>query len=193
MSDRAPQLVFYGLALLLVLSGLVARRLPIGQMVKMALGWVAIFAIVVVVFAFRDNFGALWRQLKSEITGSAVAEGGEVRVPIAEDGHYWIDAKVNGREARFLVDSGASVTTISRELARAASVPADGNRVSINTANGLSSAVQASADNLQVGPIERKDFPVDINDNDQTNVLGMNFLSSLSGWRVEGHSLILRP
>jgi predicted aspartyl protease len=32
---------------------------------------------------------------------------------------------------------------------------------------------------------------VDINDRDETNVLGMNFLSTLSGWRVEGNYLVL--
>ena len=52
---------------------------------------------------------------------------------------------------------------------------------------------QSTAERLQLGSIERSDFPVNVSDRDDTNVLGMNFLSSLSGWRVEGHDLVLRP
>lgn len=46
--------VFYALALLLPLSALVARRLPVGQMIKMALAWLAIFAMLFAAFwAFK--------------------------------------------------------------------------------------------------------------------------------------------
>ena len=41
--------------------------------------------------------------------------------------------------------------------------------------------------------IVRSDFGVHVNEVGDTNVLGMNFLSSLAGWRVEGNTLVLRP
>jgi aspartyl protease family protein len=34
---------------------------------------------------------------------------------------------------------------------------------------------------------------VDINEADDVNLLGMNFLSSLDSWRVEGNYLVLQP
>ena len=34
---------------------------------------------------------------------------------------------------------------------------------------------------------------VHINEADDVNLLGMNFLSSLNGWRVEGNYLVLQP
>jgi aspartyl protease family protein len=46
---------------------------------------------------------------------------------------------------------------------------------------------------LQVGTIEKKEFSVDISDQEGVNLLGMNFLSSLQGWRVEGNYLVLVP
>jgi len=94
---------------------------------------------------------------------------------------------------RFLVDSGASITTVSHETARAAGIRTDGRTAYIDTANGPAHVRQSYAGKLAVGPIERADFPVDVNSRDRTNVLGMNFLSSLRGWRVEGHDLVLRP
>ncbi|MEG3175186.1 hypothetical protein U1872_03025 [Sphingomonas sp. RB3P16] len=44
-------LVFLALCLILPVSALLARRLPIGETVKMALGWVAIFGILFIVIA----------------------------------------------------------------------------------------------------------------------------------------------
>src|SRR5205085_10572360 len=119
--------------------------------------------------------------------------GKEVRIPVADDGHFWVDGTVNGLHARFLVDSGASTSTISAETAKAAGVSTTGRTIYVDTANGRSPMLQAYADKLAVGTIERSDFPIDVNARDRTNVLGMNFLSSLRGWGVEGHDLVLRP
>ena len=45
--------------------------------------------------------------------------------------------------------------------------------------------------NLEVGGIKRSDVGIQVADNDDLNVLGMNFLSSLSRWGVEGRWLVL--
>ena len=45
----------------------------------------------------------------------------------------------------------------------------------------------------QVGEIARSELPVLVNANDGTNVIGMNFLSSLQSWRVEGNYLVMKP
>jgi aspartyl protease family protein len=193
MTDRSPYVIYYVMGVILVLSSLLAMRLPLGKAFKLALAWVGIFAGVFVLFAFRDEFQGFGQRLRAEALGSPVAEGGEVRIPIADDGHFWVQASVNGRSARFLIDSGASVTTVSRDTAQSSGVPMDGRRSVVETANGAAPIIQASADRLEVSTIARTDFPIDINERDETNVLGMNFLSSLNGWRVEGNYLILRP
>jgi aspartyl protease family protein len=185
--------VYYAMGIVLLMSSLLAMRLPLGKALKMGLAWIAIFGAFFVVFAFRGEFQALGQRLRAEALGSAIADGRELRIPIADDGHFWVEASLNGHPSRFLIDSGASVTTISRDTAQTSGIPMNGRHWVVETANGAAPIVQASADKLQVGSISRADFPVDINDRDQTNVLGMNFLSSLSGWRVEGNYLILRP
>ena len=91
-----------------------------------------------------------------------------------------------------MVDSGASVTTVSKNVAQAAGIPITFRRVMVNTANGQAWVTKSRADTLQVGPIERTDFPVDVNETDDINLLGMNFLSSLESWRVEGNYLVLQ-
>lgn len=191
MTDRTGDAVYYVMAIVLVLSSVMAMRMPLGKALKMALAWVGIFGAAFVLFAFRSDFTAVGQRLKAEALGSAIVNGSEVRIPIGEDGHFWVQATVNGKPGHFLIDSGASVTTLSRQLAQDAHVPAGGKQIVVNTANGPAPATQAYADRLDVETISRKNFPVDINDRDQTNVLGMNFLSSLKGWRVEGNYLVL--
>lgn len=126
--------------------------------------------------------------------------GGETRVPLAEDGHYWVDAMVNGTPQRFLIDTGATYTTLSSEAAQDARVApgvssgAESGRVNLHTANGDAPAKMARIDRLEVGSIQASDMTTIIAPAiGTTNVLGMNFLSALEGWRVEGKVMILTP
>lgn len=194
MSDgQAPNLLYMVLLLVLVASSLIGMRLPIGKTMKMASAWVAIFAAGFAIFAFRSEFVAFGARLKAEAVGTPIQAGEELRIPMADDGHFWVEASVNGHEAAFLVDSGASITTISRETADMAGIETGMRVALVETANGTVQMRKARADSFSIGPIERSDFAIQVNDHDDGNVLGMNFLSSLGGWRVEGHYLVMQP
>lgn len=193
MGDNGPSIVYYILAIVLVGSSLIGMRLPIAKAAKMALAWVAIFAGVFVLFSFRSEFSALGDRLYASAFGTPLESGGELRIPMAEDGHFWVRGSVNGESVRFLVDSGASTTTLSAETAREAGVQPTNRQVMVSTANGRVIMSRAYIDRLELGSIDRSEFPVDINPSDDTNILGMNFLSSLSGWRVERGDLVLKP
>jgi aspartyl protease family protein len=193
VSDNGPSMVFYILAIVLVASSLVGMRLPIAKAAKMLLAWLAIFGVAFVLFSFRSEFSAVGQRLYASAFGTPVESGGELRISMAEDGHFWVRGSLNGESVRFLVDSGASVTTVSAETARNAGIVPTSRKSVVNTANGRVIMSRAYADRLEVGSIERREFPIDINEGDDTNILGMNFLSSLSGWRVERGDLVLRP
>jgi aspartyl protease family protein len=193
MEEKGPYLVYSLVALLFVASSLVGMRQPISKTLKMVLAWVAIFGTAFILFSFRSEFSGLGQRLKAEALGTSIQDGDELRIPMADDGHFWVSAKLNGQDVRFMVDSGASVTTVSRKVAEASGMPIGNEHIIVSTANGPARATKGRADRLQVGSIERADFPVDINENDDVNLLGMNFLSSLQGWRVEGNYLVLHP
>lgn len=192
MSDEAPRALYLALLMMLVASSLVAMRLPLRKVARMALAWVAIFGAIFVFIAFRHDFSTLGQRLLSEVTGAPMVTGEEIRIPKASDGHFWVEAAVNGHESRFLVDSGASITTVSAETARAAGLEPDLRVAKVETANGAVLMKMASTDSIAVGSIVRSGMTVSINERGETNVLGMNFLSSLTGWRVEGNTLVLR-
>jgi aspartyl protease family protein len=184
--------VYLLMAMMLVLGALMARREPAAKLFTMALAWVAIFAAGFVLFTFRDNLGWVAQRLKAEAVGTPVQQGRETRIPMAIDGHFWVNAKLNGRDVKFLVDSGATTTTVDRATAKAAGVQISARRdLHVRTGNGVIRVASARADQLTVGSITRNDVALEIADNDDLNVLGMNYLSSLSRWGVEGRWLVL--
>lgn len=191
--DDGVNLLYLGLCIVLVSSSLIGMRMPFGKAIKMLLAWVAIFGVVFALFTFRSEFSAFGARLKAEATGAPVEAGEEMRIAMRDDGHFWVEASVNGHPGPFLVDSGASVTTISPAVADAAAVTTGMRIARVETANGSVQMPVASAAEFKVGSIARADFTIHVNSADDTNVLGMNFLSSLTSWRVEGNTLILRP
>ena len=186
--------VYLLMAIMLVLGALMTRREPIAKLLTMALAWIAIFAAGFVLFTFRDNFGWVVQRLRAEATGEPVTLGREIRIPMAIDGHFWIGGELNGVRVKFLVDSGATMTTIGRDTAERAGVQVSVRPDQIvRTGNGLIRVSSGRAKSLTIGPIERRDVAMHVADNADLNVLGMNFLSSLQRWGVEGRWLVLVP
>jgi aspartyl protease family protein len=66
--------------------------------------------------------------------------------------------------------------------------------VQVSTANGTVDARRARAERVAVGALSTEDLTVFVAPNfGDLDVLGMNFLSRLKSWRVEGNVLILEP
>ena len=194
IQDQTLGSVYILLAVALVVSGLIARRSSMSNLLLMALAWLAIFGAGFVLFTFRDDLGYVAERLKAEATGEPVHIEDEIRIPMALDGHFWVDGMVNNERVRFLVDSGATVTTIGRKSADRAGIPADERRSQlVRTGNGVIRVAAARADRITIGPIERTGVMVHITRGDGLSVLGMNYLSTLERWGVEGRWLILDP
>ena len=199
MSDGGDAVSFVYLLgiLVLVVSALMVRRIPIGQGLKMFAGWVLIFLAAFVAFTLKDDFAALGKRIMAEGRGEGqtVGAGGELRIRKSLDGHFWINGEINGQRVRFLVDSGATVTSISTDTAELAGIePGGGLPAVVQTANGTVRVQRARAERLKIGSIERRNLAVHVSEAfGPMNVLGMNFLSSLSGWGVEGQWLVLKP
>ncbi|MFM5953825.1 MAG: TIGR02281 family clan AA aspartic protease [Novosphingobium sp.] len=126
-----------------------------------------------------------------------LVSGRETIVSMAPDGHFWVEAQVNGQPVEMLIDTGATVTGLSRPAANQAGITplADRMPYRVSTANGTILVTEGRAQSLRFGSIAVSNLPVAVprDFDDDTNVIGMNLLSQLGGWRVEGEKLILTP
>lgn len=123
-------------------------------------------------------------------------EGGETRVRIGDDGHFWIDATINGAPRRFMVDTGATLTAVSPGTAEAAALQPNTLRqpVLLRTANGTVTADLVTIHEMRFGNVVARDLDAVVAPGmGEANVIGMNLLSRLASWRVEGRTLILVP
>lgn len=196
--DQNINLIFAIGALVLVASALFSRRIGLGEIVRTALAWAAIFALFIVGFSYKQEILAVWNRVSGELTGSheQTVVGKMLRIRQAADGHFWVDAKVNAQPVRFLIDSGATTTAMTLRTAQAAGVDISSSPfpVILSTANGSVEAKRGEIQELQVGPMIVQNLPVVVAEEfGDANVIGMNFLSKLGSWRVAGDEMVLEP
>lgn len=122
--------------------------------------------------------------------------GRETRARLGDDGHFWLAARIGDTKARFLVDTGATITTLAPETADRAGLEPDPNLppITLTTANGTTRAARTTIPSLRFGTVVVRNLHAVVAPGiGGTNVLGMNVLSKLASWRVEGDTLILVP
>ena len=195
--DLGANAILYALLLILPLSALVARRVPVVRTLVTLVSWGAIFGLLIVVVGQREKFDPYLQRIASMLKlDDQQVVGQETRIAMAADGHFWARVRIQGVERRMLVDSGATVTALSVDTAAAAGLDVQDSvfPVILNTANGSIRARTATVRDLRVGDIAAHDLGVVVSPAfGDTDVLGMNFLSKLKSWRVEGRTLILQP
>lgn len=189
------QIAIYAVVAALVI--LLLQRIPyIGRVVRFLFSFalLAFFLFLLVQQApYQPELARLTERIGLD---SQEVVGKEVRVSMARDGHFWVNATINGVDRRMLIDSGATVTAISDETATRASVDHDLNLAPIvlRTAGGVVPARSASIDELRVGNIVATNLKAVTSPGlGDLDVLGMNFLSKLESWRVEGRTMVLVP
>ena len=120
-----PRLV-YLLGFVVVGGGgvvLAIRRQPLKQLRNAAI-WVAIGLVLVIGYSFKDELGS--RLLGELVPQRGIANAdGSVSFRAGADGHFHVEAHINGTRLRLLVDTGASQVVLS---------PADARRLGFDLA-----------------------------------------------------------
>jgi aspartyl protease family protein len=109
-------------------------------------------------------------------------------------GHFWTDARVDGRRLELVVDTGASTIALrASDAARLGIHPsARDYSVKVATANGITRAAQVQLRMVEVGNITVRDVSALVHADEAlgVNLLGMSFLSKLR-WTHERGKLVL--
>lgn len=177
---------------------LVGQRERIPRLALMAIGWMGIFAVIYGLVLFRPELEEVWHRARADLGGTPAVSvtGSETVLRISPDGHFWVDANVGDRQARFLIDSGATTTALSYDGAERLGVRVDrsGRPLVVMTASGPQDAWPATIDRITLGNIVMEDLPVLVSDMpEDVNLLGMNWLSRLERWQVDGREMRLVP
>lgn len=193
------RLVTLGGWLALIASGAVVymRARPKAAFGQLGI-WAGVILLLVLGYSFREDAGAIWSRLGGELNpaqGQAGPEGSIVYRK-SDDGHFYVEAEVDGARLRFVVDTGASSVVLS---------PADAARLGFDlaaldytvptmTANGEGRAAPVLLRSMEVGPIRREQVRALVNEAPMDgSLLGMSFLAELGGFSIEGDRLVLRP
>jgi aspartyl protease family protein len=160
--------------------------------------WVVIFVVLTGIMSFKDDAAFIGKRFLgalSPMQGMA-HDDGSVSFPAGPDGHFHIQAMVNGGRVTFMVDTGASDIVLAPNDARRIGFDPDMLEFDqlAETANGTVSGAAIRLDSLTIGPIDMGGVPATVNGADMSeSLLGMEFLNRLNGWRVENGVLTLVP
>lgn len=198
MPSVTPQwqhLAVYALAAAFII--MLLQRIPVvGRIFRFAIS-LGLFAFLIFIVLQQAPYQPELSRLTSSLgLDDQKVSGNELHVRMAPDGHFWVVASINGVERRMLIDSGATITAISEGTARAAHIDTGTGLtpVMLHTANGVAVARTGSIDQLRVGNIVARNLKiVSAPGLGSLDVLGMNFLSKLESWRVQGDTLVLVP
>jgi aspartyl protease family protein len=189
------QLLAFGVGALFLL--IILTRVPLlGAAIRILLS-LGLIGLVAVLLLERAPFDPTLAKISSRLNlDSQEVVGGEVRIRMAPSGHFFAKVRINGVPRRMMIDSGATVTALSVRTAAEAGLKPERGLVPVvlQTANGMAQADTATVDTLRVGAIVARDLKVVVSPAfGNMDLLGMNFLSKLKSWRVEGRTLILVP
>jgi aspartyl protease family protein len=172
-------------------AGLAFIRAQPGTALRNIAVWVAIGLVLVLGYSLKDEIGGALMPS----AGTETADG-TMQFERGLDGHFHVEAEVDGVRIRFLVDTGASDVVFSAADARRLGFDPEKLDYSqrYSTANGPVLGAPVRLDEIVIGSIRVADISASVNQGEMDgSLLGMSFLSRLSGFSVEGDRLVLKP
>jgi aspartyl protease family protein len=182
------------------------------QLLREAISWGVVAVVAVAAISHFETLKTGAEQMLGLPTASEVAEARRtVRTPPAtkpvnrdsvveieaeRNGHFNIEADINGRSIPVMIDTGATMVVLSFEDAERAGLllsDKDFTR-SVSTANGVARVAPVTLDRVSIGNITVRDVPAAVAESGRlrTSLLGMTFLSRLSRFDMRSGRLVLQ-
>jgi clan AA aspartic protease (TIGR02281 family) len=112
---------------------------------------------------------------ETEIPPPTFTGDGSMEVQRHPNGHFYVPGSVVGVPVTFMVDTGASVTSISDDIARQAGIR-NCKEVPVQTANGTTTGCIALVPRMTLGNFVMENITVAVMPNMEVNLLGANVL-----------------
>ena len=183
--------LIYLLLLGLVLAGwfFSQGRKSWNKTLQQAAAWVLIFIGTIAAIG-------LWGDISQTVRPQQTVfeETGQIKVPVGPDGHYHIDAQVNGTPVRFVLDTGASMIVLTKADAVRAGIDPDALAYTgrAMTANGEVRTAPVKLDSMSIGPIADASVRAVVNDGEMdTSLMGMSYLQRWGRIEIADNTLTL--
>lgn len=126
--------------------------------------------------------------------GKHKVSAAEVILQRASNGHFLVDAEINGTDIRMLADTGASYVTLGEDAAESIGLDPDSLDYTegAHTANGVVAVAIVELDEVRVGSIVRRDVRAMVTRGLKGGLLGMSFFNTLSKVSIESDELVLK-
>lgn len=186
------------LIILLVVSAFVVMspRLKLKGALRNIVIWLGIGAVILTIYSLRDDFKQIADRVTGEVIPFQASENadGDLVIQRSRDGHFHLEVSVNDVPVKFLVDTGASIVTLSEADARRAGYDPKSldYTLQFSTANGTAFGAPIRIERMRTGPLVARDVRAAVGGAGMSqSLLGMSFLNQLNGFSVKGDQLTL--
>ncbi len=189
--------IYLAVILIFMIAGLLSRRdVNFAKILKYLVIWSVIGLISIALYAYRYEFSDFATRIKGEINPSAaqISGSGQIIINLSQDGHFYIDIKINEVPVRFMVDTGASNITLN--IIDAKRLGIDPKKLDFNrqyqTANGTSWGASVNLKELEIAGIKFYNINASVNSADMgISLLGMSFLRQFKKYEFYQDRLVL--
>ncbi len=156
---------------------------------QQAAAWAFIFGGAIVAYGLWDDISRTVLPQQS-----VFADENRIVVPRSPNGHYYIEAEVNGAPVRFVLDTGATSLVLTQKDAEAAGLLRDeltyyGRAM---TANGEVRTAPVRLDTMKLGHVTDRDVVAVVNEGEMNNsLLGMTYLQKWGKIQIADNTLTL--
>jgi aspartyl protease family protein len=119
---------------------------------------------------------------------------GKIEIQKSQDGHFYIMLKMNGVNVLFLIDTGATTTSLTAKDAERIGIDVSKLKFNqmVNTANGTSFVASTEVKDVIIGGTKIDSMWVMVSKNmDGQSLLGMNFLNRMKGYEVRQNRMVI--
>lgn len=146
-----------------------------------------------IVLGLLAGYG-LWNDVRTKIAPAQIVQGTRIELPMADDGHFYIDLDLNGETVEFMVDTGASDMALRQRDAERIGLELDALSFTgfASTANGTVSTAPVRISLVQIGEITDENVPANVVEGDlEISLLGMSYLRRFARVGFEGETMVL--
>ncbi len=159
--------------------------------------WGLIFLLFMVGYTYRYEL----REVKEKVMGELITTKGvrkssdSISFSASSNGHFYIEAEVNGTPLIFMADTGATSIVLSPHDAEKIGIDIDELKFDrfYETANGRGRGSSIRIEDFRIGPIHMKNIRASVNEADMRgSLLGMTFFKRLKSYNVKNEVLTLK-